>query len=227
LILNSNYINPIKPTLKTEIIPIILILLGGAASFYFYANFPDKVPTHWNYKGEVDAYSGKAFGAFFFPALNLGIYLLFLGIPYLDPRKSRYQEFAKVYHIFKAIFVLFMTLLYFYTGLAGLGYPVSIGVVIPAAVGILFIVIGNYTAKIKSNWFMGIRTPWTLSNEEVWNKTHRLGGKIFILLGLIMIFGTFLPGEIFWKVFIISVIGGSLIPIIYSYLLYRKVEKKK
>ena len=218
--------NPIKPTLKTEIIPVILIILSIAASFYFYANFPDQVPTHWNYKGEVDSYSGKAFGAFFFPILNLGLYLLFLGIPYIDPRKDRYQDFRKVYHVFKGIFIAFMTLIYIYASLAGLGYSVSINTVIPAAVALLFIVLGNYMSKIKPNWFMGIRTPWTLENEEVWNKTHRLGGKVFIAMGLIMILGIFLPGDVYWKIFPIVVIILVFIPIIYSYLLYRKVEKK-
>jgi len=218
--------HPIKPTLKTEVIPIILIILSLAASFYFYANFPDQVPTHWNYKGEVDSYSSKAFGAFFFPALNLGIYLMFLFIPYIDPRKNRYKDFAKVYHIFKTIFIVFMTLIYFYASLAGLGYSVSINTVVPAAVGLLFLILGNYMSKIKPNWFMGIRTPWTLESEEVWNKTHRLGGKIFIALGLIMILGTFLPGDAYWKVFPFVVIVGVFVPAIYSYLLFRKVEKK-
>ncbi len=219
--------NPIKPTIKTEIIPIILILTSIAASFYFYANFPDQVPTHWNYRGEVDSYSSKAFGAFFFPLLILGIYLLFLVIPYLDPRQKRYQDFAKVYHIFKGILVGFMALIYFITGLAGLGYQISVGSIVPAGVGLLFIVLGNYLSKIKPNWFMGIRTPWTLESEEVWNKTHRLGGKLFILMGLFMIFGSILPVEYFWYSFVVGVMAVSLIPIVYSYLLFRKLEKNK
>jgi len=94
-------------------------------------------------------------------------------------------------------------------------------------IGVLFIILGNYMGKIKPNWFMGIRTPWTLSNEEVWNKTHRLGGKMFILLGLVMICGTFLPSETFWKAFTVSIVIILLIPMIYSYLLYRKLKENK
>jgi len=218
--------HPIKPTLKTEIIPILLILISIVASLYFYANFPDQVPTHWNYKGEVDSYSGKAFGAFFFPAINLGVYLLLFFIPYIDPKKDRYKDFSKAYHVFKGMFIIFMTLIYLYASLAGLGYPISINIVVPAAVGLLFLVIGNYMSKIKTNWFMGIRTPWTLSNEEVWNKTHRLGGKIFIVLGLIMLLGTFFRGDTYWKIFPFVIIIGVFVPIVYSYFLYRKVEKK-
>ncbi|MFA6254535.1 MAG: SdpI family protein [Patescibacteria group bacterium] len=214
--------NPIKPTFKTEIIPIVLIILSVLASFYFYANFPDKVPTHWNYKGEIDGWSGKTFAAFFFPGLNLGMYLLFLVFPYLDPKKDRYAEFAKVYHVFKGLMVAVMTAIYFYVGLAGLGYELPVTMVIPPAIGILFVVLGNYMGKIKSNWFMGIRTPWTLSSEEVWNKTHRLGGKLFMIMGLFMIFGAILPPAIFWWLFVAGIAIVSLVPMVYSYLLYRK-----
>ncbi|MFA6321856.1 MAG: SdpI family protein [Candidatus Buchananbacteria bacterium] len=218
--------NPVKPTFKTEVIPIIAILLSVLASFYFYANFPDLVPTHWNYRGEIDGYAPKLFGAFFFPALIIGIYLFFLFLPYLDPQKNRYQEFAKVYHTFKTLIVLFMVFIYFFTGLAGLGYPAPVNIVVPIGVGILFLVLGNYLGKIKPNWFMGIRTPWTMSNEEVWNKTHRLGGKIFMLIGLFMIFGTILPATWFFISFMAVVIIGSLIPIFYSYWLFKKITNK-
>ena len=219
--------NPITPTFKTEVIPVLMILASIVMSFYFYANFPDQVPTHWNYKGEVDSYSSKAFGAFFYPILNVGVYLLFLFIPYIDPKKDRYKDFAKAYHVFKAMFVVFMTLIYFHASWAGLGHSISINVVVPAAVGILFLVIGNYMSKIKTNWFMGIRTPWTLSNEQVWNKTHRLSGKIFIGLGLIMLLGTFFKGDTYWKIFPIVVIISVFVLVVYSYLLWRKIDKTK
>ena len=96
---------------------------------------------------------------------------------------------------------------------------------LPPALGILFIIIGNYMWKVKSKWFVGVRTPWTLSNEEVWNKTNRLGGKIFVGLGLFFIIGVFLPTKIFWGIFIVGVPIVALVPIIYSYVLYRKLTK--
>jgi uncharacterized membrane protein len=218
--------SPIKATIKTEIIPIILIVISVLASFYFYANFPEKVPTHWNYKGEIDGWSAKGFAAFFFPGLNLGMYLLFLGLPYFDPKRDKYIQFHKPYHVFKNLLVAFMTGIYFLVGFAGLGFELAIGKIVPAAVGILFLIIGNYLGKIKSNWFMGIRTPWTLSNEEVWNKTNRLGGKLFIFAGLIMILGIFIPATIFWIIFIISMAIIIFIPFIYSFWLFKKLENK-
>ena len=154
------------------------------------------------------------------------MYLLFLGLPYFDPRKERYAQFAKPYHIFKNLMITFMTIIYFLVGFAGIGYPIDVSVIVPASVGILFIIIGNYLGKIKSNWFMGIRTPWTLSNEEVWSKTNRLGGKLFIVGGLLLILGLILPKTAFWVLFIIAMIIITVTPVIYSYLLYRKIEKK-
>jgi len=218
--------NPIKPNFKTEFIPILLILLSIIASFYFYDHFPEKVPTHWNYKGQIDGWSGKTFAAFFSPGLNLIMYLLFLAFPYLDPKKDRYADFARVYHVFKGLLITVMTVIYFYIGLAGLGYELPVAVVIPAAIGVLFVVLGNYFGKIKPNWFMGIRTPWTLSNEEVWNKTHRLGGKLFMLMGFFMILGTILPPAIFWGFFIFGTVIVALIPAIYSFIIFKKLEKK-
>jgi uncharacterized membrane protein len=219
--------NPIKSTIKTEVVPVMLIILSILASFYFYAHFPDRVATHWNYNGQIDGWSGRGFAAFFFPMLNLGLYLLFLGLPYLDPKKDRYAQFAKPYHIFKTLIVGFLTVIYFLVGSAGIGYPVDISLIVPSGVGVLFIIIGNYLGKIKPNWFMGIRTPWTLSNEEVWNKTNRLGGKLFIIAGLIMLIGFLLPPSIFWVIFIIILAVIILLPIIYSYWLYQKIEKNK
>jgi uncharacterized membrane protein len=214
--------NPIKPTFKTELLPALLVLAAVISSFYFYSHFPEQVPIHWNVKGEVDNYGSRAFGAFFFPGIIIGMYFLFLAIPYLDPKKDRYQQFRKVYHIFKTILVGFMVVIYFLSSLSSLGYQIPINVWMPILVGILFIILGNYMAKIKPNWFMGIRTPWTLSSEEVWNKTHRLGGKAFIAGGLIMAVLGFTPASFFMPLFITLMVIVVIVPIIYSFIIFKK-----
>lgn len=219
--------NPIKPTLKTELLPVIFILAVVVSSFYFYAHFPEQVPIHWNVKGEVDNYGSRAFGAFFFPAIIMGMYALFLAIPYIDPKKDRYQQFLKVYHIFKAILIIFMATIYFLSSFYSLGFQPPINIWMPLLVGILFIILGNYMSKIKPNWFMGIRTPWTLSSEEVWNKTHRLGGKAFIAGGIIMMALGFTPQRFFTLLFIALIVIVAVVPIVYSYLIYRRGEKVK
>lgn len=219
--------NPVKPTIKTEIIPIIFITLSVLASFYFYANFPETVPTHWNFRGEVDGWSNKSFAAFFFPGVILGIYLLFFIFPFLDPNKDRYVQFIKPFHLFKGFIVVFFTGIYFIASYAGLGHNLDMGRILPATIGILFIALGNYMGKIKRNWFMGIRTPWTISNEEVWNKTHRLGGKMFTLAGILMALGIFMPQNVFWVLFTVVITAILLVPMVYSYIIFSKLEKQK
>ncbi len=216
-----------KPTLKSEIIPIVLMVFSLSASFYFYLHFPDRVPTHWNIAGEVDGWSTRSFGAFFFPALTLAIYLLLLVIPNLDPKKERYEQFLKPYHIFKNFLVLFLVVVYFLVGANGIGYKIDIALVMPLGVGLLFILLGNYMGKIKMNWFMGIRTPWTLSSEEVWNKTHRLGGKAFILGGVLMALTAIGPPV--WKIIVFILVMTVILfgTLIYSYVLYAREQKNK
>ena len=218
--------NPIKPTIKTEILPILLVVLAIIASFYFYANFPEQVPIHWNTAGEVDNYGSKAVGAFLFPGIILGMYLMFLFLPLVDPKKKRYEQFRKVYHVFKNILILFMAAIYFISSLNALGYNVEIGVWVPVLVGLLFIVLGNYMGKIKPNWFMGIRTPWTLSSEEVWNKTHRLGGKLFMLCGLVIMLMNYLPINLRMPILISTIALMVLGTVGYSLILYLQEKKK-
>ncbi len=214
--------NPITPTFKTEIWPIILIIIAITASFYFYAHFPEQVPIHWNMAGEVDNFGSRTTAAFLFPAIIFGMYLLFLLLPYIDPKKERYAQFRKIYHVFKTFIIFFMVAIYFITSLNALGYKIPVGLWTPVLVGLLFIIIGNYMSKIKSNWFIGIRTPWTLSSEEVWNKTHRLGGKVFILGGALMMLMYFLPVKLRLPLFIIIIVIILLGTTGYSYWLFRK-----
>jgi len=218
--------NPIKPTVKTEFIPLILIILTLVSAVFFYNNLPERIAIHWNIAGEVDGYGSGQTQAIIFPLLIIGIYFLFLLIPYLDPKKERYEQFSKVYHIFKLLLLILFVVIYFITGLNGLGYNLPVGAIIPALIGLLFIILGNYMGKIKMNWFMGIRTPWTLSSENVWNKTHRFGGKMFVLAGLLMMAQIFLPLIFRLPIFIISITILTLGTFVYSYVVYLKEKKK-
>ncbi len=216
--------NPIKPTFKSEAFPIAVIIISFAASFYFYAHFPEKVPSHWNFKGEVDGWSSRAFGAFFLPCLLIGMHLMFLALPYVDPKKERYADFRKVYHFFKAYIIFFLAAIYFIASLNGLGYGIPIDFWTPFLIGLLFIIMGNYMSKIKMNWFVGIRTPWTLTSETVWNKTHRFGGKAFIAGGILMMIQGWLPVSWRMPVFILLMLMILAGTVGYSYWAYKKYE---
>lgn len=214
-----------KFTLKTEIIPIIIIIISICLGFYFYAVFPDTVPMHWGVNGEVDRWGGKFEGAWLMPFLAVGMYLLFLVLPIIDPKKEKYQQFAKIYLLFRTLILLMMFSIYLIASFNTLGYNVKVEVWVPVAVGLLFLIMGNYMGKIKTNWFLGIRTPWTLSSDEVWNKTHRLGGKLFIIMGVLLMITPLLPYSNIFLTLVIPVILISLIPIVYSYIIFRKVKK--
>jgi uncharacterized membrane protein len=217
--------NPIKTTIKTEIIPILIIILSIILGGYFYANFPDQVPAHWNIEGEVDGYTSKIVSAVMMPAIMIGLYVMFWALPYIDPKKDRYKQFSKTYQLFRTMIIIFLFVIYILTGLFALGYPINIGMAIPMLVGLMFVVMGNYMNKIKNNWFMGIRTPWTLSSENVWNKTHRLSGKLFMLVGIVMMSMPFLPENIGIALLITSVVLLTLGSTVYSYYLYTKEKK--
>jgi len=219
--------NPIKPTVKTEIFSWLLIALTVVSAVYFYNNLPDRIATHWNFAGQVDAYGSGKTHVIVLSALVIGMYFLFLLLPYFDPKKERYEQFAKVYHVFKNILLALFVIIFFITSLNGLGYNLPVGVIIPFLIGLLFIVLGNYMGKIKMNWFVGIRTPWTMSSEEVWNKTHRFGGKMFILAGLLLMAEIIMP--LSWKlpVFIVMIAALLFGTIGYSYIVYLQEKNKK
>jgi len=216
-----------KSKMKTEILPLLIIVIAIILGFYFYSVFPDQVPLHWNVYGQVDSWGSRLQGAIIGPAILTGIYLLFLLIPLIDPKKEKYDQFAKTYLAIRLLLMLVIFGVFLIAALAGLGYKVRIEVWIPVLIGLLFIFLGNYMGKIKSNWFIGIRTPWTLSNDEVWDKTHRLGGKLFMLLGLFMLTAPILPGQFIFLGMIILIIVLTAVTTIYSYVLFKKYKKNE
>jgi len=208
---------------KTQEAATVLLLSAAAiASFFLYPKFPEQVATHWNYAGEADGYSGRAFAAFFFPMLAIGIYLLMTFLPLADPRRERYADFSGAYNVLRLSITILMVALYGIMSLNGLGFVVPVGLIMPVAVGLLFVIIGNFLPKVKRNWFVGIRTPWTLSSEEVWNKTHRMGGKLFVLGGFLMVLMVFAHQATLWWVVFMAIIGMMVIGTIgYSWFLWR------
>jgi uncharacterized membrane protein len=219
--------SPIKLTWKSEIWSIIIVLTTVVSSFYFYAHFPERVVTHWGFMGEPNGWSSRAGGAFGVMAIVPGMYLMFLLLPLLDPKKERYMEFAKVFHLFKNVLLTFIAAIYALSSLYNIGYPVQIQFWVPWLVGLLMIFMGNYLGKIKPNWFVGIRTPWTLSSENVWYKTHRVGGWAFILFGVCIIISPNLRQT--WGTGLFT--GGAIVcifgTVLYSYILYLQEKKNK
>ncbi|MBU1915504.1 SdpI family protein [Patescibacteria group bacterium] len=218
---------PYQINRPVEAVMLAMLTACCLASYFFYQRFPAKVPIHWNMAGQPDDWSGPGFAAFFFPALIIGMYLLLTLLPLADPYKDRYKEFGRPYGILRLALITFMTALYFISSLAGLGYEINISLIVPLGVGLLFIVLGNFLPKFKKNWFVGIRTPWTLSDERVWTKTHRLAGKLFILGGLLMLISGFTPPG--WNVALLLITVCLIVigTIGYSYWLWRRLREEK
>lgn len=202
------------------------ILMAGLliAGIIVYPHLPAQVPGHWNIHGDIDAYYPRWFGAFFAPLLAIAIYLLMLFTPLIDPRRENYIRFAGAYTFMRWVLVLFMGILWAVTVLVALGYPVNVALVIKALVAVLLLVIGNFMGQFRHNYFVGIKTPWTLANEEVWHRTHRMAARIWVLGGLLCLVMAFFQTAWAAYMYLGSVLIMVVVPTIYSYLLFGKLK---
>ena len=208
--------------LRREILSLILLAAAFGFPAALYSRLPAKYPTHWNFQGRPDGFTEKPWGPFVVPLVMTGLYLLLLVLPRISPKGYRFESFLGVWEIVRTAILAFLFLIHVLVLLAATGVQVEMERAIAAAMGLLFVVLGNYMGKLTRNFFIGIRTPWTLASEEVWLRTHRVGGKLFVAAGLVFFIcalagGSLLPG-------IAAVIGAALASIVYSYSLYRRIE---
>lgn len=208
---------------RKESLPIALIILAFIVGIFLFPDLPERIPSHWNVQGEIDAWSSKGFGVFFFPSITLGIYLLMTLIPLIDPLRRNYPKFVIPYFWFRTLFVLFFVLIYFYTLWAAFGANLNINYFIVPTISILFFLIGVFLPKIRKNYFVGIRTPWTIHSERVWDKTHQFGGKLFMVAGAIALASILFPKYTF-LVFMVAILSAAFGSIVYSYFIFRKIE---
>jgi uncharacterized membrane protein len=175
-------------------IPLLIVAAAVIASALVYARLPDRIPTHWELSahpaGAVptpNGWSSRLSGAWALPVFLLGMWALVIILPKIDPRGSNYAKFSNTFEGIIVSIMLFMLGMHIIILGAALGYPVAMDRVFPVGLGVLFIVIGNLLPRARPNWFVGIRTPWTLSSDRVWEKTHRFGGHVFVVAGILMI----------------------------------------
>lgn len=205
--------------------PLWLLMAGlFVATIILYPQLPAEIPNHWNLRGEIDGYMVKPWGAFLLPLVAVGMYLLLLVIPAIDPRRENYARFAGTYRLFRWLFVLFMGVMHVIVLSVSLGYTVSMNRLMLLAMGLLFGLIGNSLGKVKHNYFVGIRTPWTLANEEVWRVTHRLAGKLWTAAGAITVIAAFLPTWLGFTVGIGALLVSTIWSTVYSYLAWRRLQ---
>ncbi len=199
----------------------IIFLLSVTISIAVFPNLPNQIPIHWNINGTIDDYGSK-YTIFMEPVLIFIIWFLMDIFKNIDPKRDNYKKFGKEYAHFKLAICLLILAMQIFTIAVIFGHGIKMDVLVPLFIGLLFTYIGNLMPKLKFNYFMGIKTPWTLHNEHVWFQTHRLAGKIWFAGGLFMALSSFLPAPANFIVFMIIALILVLIPSIYSYLLYQK-----
>ena len=210
----------IKNNKTTLIITSLVLLFPVLVGLILWDKLPEQIPTHWGIHGEVDGWSSKSTAVFLLPCIMLGIHWLCLLATKLDPKKEAYtaKMLSLVLWITPALSLLISTLMYS----KALGYDLDINIILPLPLGLIFIVIGNLLPKMRQSYTMGIKLPWTLNNEDNWNKTHRLSGKIWVAGGIVIL-ATAILGNL-WIMLGVLVIN-VMVPTIYSYCLYRKQTK--
>ncbi|HZO73089.1 MAG TPA: SdpI family protein [Ktedonobacteraceae bacterium] len=201
-----------------------IIAIQVIVAVYGFVVLPDTIPIHWGFNGQADGYGPKWVGTFLHPLISIGIYLLIRVLMTAGPRLGGRENVAanlQVGKIVLASVMLFMLIIQLSTIAQAMGVSFNMSMVIMLAVSVLFIFLGNYTGKMRRNFWMGIRTPWTLTSSVVWERTHRLGGWLFVAAGLLGIPASFVPALRLWGV-VVPIIAVCIFLYIYSYICYQQ-----
>ena len=209
----------IKKYKKTLILTAILILLPMLIGFIFWDKLPDQLATHFGSNGEPDGWSSKTFAVIGLPVLLVAVHLACFFITFADPKKQRIDP-----KLFKLILWLCPVISWFGCGSTyayALNMELNTTNIAMVLLGVLFIVIGNYLPKARQNYTVGIKLPWTLDDEENWNRTHRLAGKLWMVCGLLFVIVSFFGLGTSWIAMLLAAIM-ILVPTGYSFLYYLK-----
>ena len=211
--------------LKNEIPLMAIVSLPFIYLAYIWNELPEKVPMHWNIKGEIDRFGEKSELLLIPILLPLLIYIIFLVVPKIDP-KNKISKMGNKYQHIKILLTIFMSILALFIIYSAKNQSFANPNYIVLLIGILYIIFGNYFKTIKANYFIGIRTPWTLENETVWKETHKLGGKMWFVGGIIVVISSLiLDKQPNFALFMIITGIITIIPIAYSYFKFKNLKK--
>ena len=211
--------------IKKEIPLIIIVSLPFMYLAYIWKELPEKVPMHWNINGEIDRFGDKLELILIPILLPLLIYMVFLIVPKIDP-KNKIKKMGNKYQHIKILLTTFMSILALFIIYSAKNQSFTNPNYIALLIGILYIILGNYFKTIKANYFIGIRTPWTLENETVWKETHKLGGKMWFVGGIIVVISSLtLEKQLNFVLFMIITGIIAITPIAYSYFKFKEIKK--
>lgn len=200
-----------------------LVVLGAVVvSLATWSRVPERAPVHWNLAGEVDRYGGRAEVLLLMPAMMVFLWVLMRFLPRIDPRRANFAKMAGTYELVITLTLLLLFVLHGALIAVALGYPVPIDRLVPALVGVTFLVLGNVLPRARPNWWFGVRTPWTMSNDRVWTRTHRVAGYTFIIAGLGLLVLPFVGNVAVRGVVLAASLIAALVPILYSYIAWRQ-----
>ena len=199
----------------------VAVALSAALSVWVYPRLPPQVATHWDLRGEPDGFSPRLLAVALLPVVMLALRGVLAVLPSIDPKGENYRKFADTYWLLFNGMIGFMLLLHAVIVAHGIGYPVRVDRIAVGGIGLLFMLIGNFLGRVEPNWFIGIRTPWTLSSNAVWRRTHRVGGWIFVGGGAAIVATVFLPASAL--PILVGTVGlVVVVPVVLSYLLWKR-----
>jgi len=209
---------------KSETTILLIILISFIIGAYSYSFMPESMASHWNIRGEVDGYMPRFWGMFLMPLLSVAMLSIFMIIPKIDPLRKNIEKFRKYFDMFIIMIILFLFYIYSLTLFWNTGLRFSMSQVLVPAFSGLFFYAGVLLENTKRNWFIGIRTPWTISSEKVWNKTNKLGGKMFKITAVVILLGLLFESLAFYLM-VIPILVVSFYAVAYSYFEYQKQKK--
>ncbi len=209
---------------EATFISLLLVVASFIIGIYFYPQLPATVAAHWSATGVANGFMGRFWGVFLLPIVSLVLFVIFAIIPSIDPQHENFAKFSHHFHLFvlfmMGFFLYLEALLLYYN----VGAPFNIVRFLMPAFAALFWAVGALLSHARRNWFVGIRTPWTLESDRVWNKTHALASRLFKTCALLALLGIVFPTSGFWYV-IVPVVVTVLWTVIYSYTEYQKEQQ--
>ncbi len=213
----------VKPS-AIEIILVVMMVMLFVVGLVIYPAMPEQMVSHWDSSGRPNGLSSKFMGVFFFPIVMFVLTLVFFAIPRIDPLRENIRQFRISFERFVLIFFLIMTALYLDTLLWNAGIHVGMKSIVIIGFAVILYALGSLCDKAKRNYFIGIRTPWTLNSDSVWDKTHKWASKLFRIAAVVVALGIVFPDYMLW--FLIVPAGGvTLFVVVYSYIEYEREQR--
>ena len=204
---------------------LVIAALALALSVWAYARLPESIATQWDAQGVPNGYSPRLWVVAMLPLVILVVTGLFNVTPVIDPRRENYPKFWDTYWLIANAILAFVGVAHVLVIAHGMGYTVPVERLLPLGLGLLLAFLGNYLTRVQPNWFVGVRTPWTLSSDTVWRKTHRTAAWLLVVGGLVIAGSAFTPGMAFVPIMVATVAVVTLIPVVQSYVLWKREQK--